>query len=234
MNFPPIDSINQFTYMPIPLWCNNDDCPKAHTSHHLHRTCKGVNIQRERTYASVGLGEYVRDPDTIVHYDPEFDTFTYGNSIKKSRISALKNLEKGDFIAFFASFQKNISPYDSQFYFIGFFEFKQVYDPNILEDFSEIANNDHIRCDNYTNEYRIWKGSKKSMLFKHGVPFDRTLAINIIRDIKFDTVNKNGEPRSDFTVINSKTRAVRQISFPQTKYFWEAVKKHNPDCWIND
>jgi hypothetical protein len=76
-----------------------------------------VRLKNEkRSYLEIKGSEYLPKDELIVngkkmkiteckiHYDPEFETFTYGDHTKKGRGGAVKKLEEGDYIIFSEGF----------------------------------------------------------------------------------------------------------------------------------
>lgn len=89
-----------------------------------------------------------------IHFDPEFETFTYGDPSKSKRKSLLK-LDKNDLLVFYVGlspYQNN--KYPNALYIIGYFVIKKVIDFSELskEEISKFcnlySNNSHIKCDN--------------------------------------------------------------------------------------
>lgn len=69
---------------------------------HKYGTCIGRNGLPHSGYFSVGQREKVAQQH--VHLDPEFETFTYGDPTALKR--SLRNLEKGDYLIFYAGLQE--------------------------------------------------------------------------------------------------------------------------------
>ena len=91
-------------------------------------------------------------PNYVVHHDPEFQTFTYGQGSCNKR-SSLANLRKGDLLVFYV----RLTPYKKSSpawkFLIGYFIIEQVYDFRDLGPLNEaqtkipadIQNNAHIK-----------------------------------------------------------------------------------------
>ncbi|OLS16567.1 MAG: hypothetical protein HeimC3_53130 [Candidatus Heimdallarchaeota archaeon LC_3] len=234
--FPEIKEDLSFTFIPLPYQCDRKDCPnyknlKSDIDHFVETTCYNPNKSNYRTYEDLKLRNFVRNENTFVHNDPEFITYTYGGDFYLSRSSGLRKIQKNDFLAFFASFQRYDIEQGGNFYFIGLFQIQKIF---LLDDYEypynipEIEKNEHIRNKRENSGVAIWKGSHNSILFNKAVRFDRKLAKKIIALIEFDTEDKSRKIRTDFEIINSKTRTSRLISEKGKKYFWKEVFKHNP------
>lgn len=134
------------------------------------------------TYRHLGLAEFVpsRYADSKVHYDPEFETFTYGD-YSNIRTHFLRQLKIGDYLFFLASLQYHSTPDKKRknwicpewaFYIIGYFEIEDVYHDFELvnpEKLSKVKNNAHVRR-RYDTNFMVWKGSQRSKLLDIAVP----------------------------------------------------------------
>jgi len=110
-----------------------------------------------------------------MHFDPEFETFTYGDSTSK-RNSLLK-LEKGYFLVFYAGLTPyKHDKYEEALYIIGYFTVDNVIDFNQLskKDLGEIyklyANNAHLKRISDIQDLVMIAGDKKrSKLFEKAI-----------------------------------------------------------------
>jgi hypothetical protein len=66
-----------------------------------------------------------------VHFDPEFETYTYGDPTQKRK--SLLKLRKGDLLVFYAGLEQWPSGHSSALYLIGYFTVEKVYDFDKLE-----------------------------------------------------------------------------------------------------
>ena len=175
-----------------------------------------------------------------VHYDPEFETFTYGDIIdpKNPRSSNLQNIEKGDFLFFIASLTKYREGYflrdSAAFYFIGYLEVVMliIEEKDLLAYKNDISNNAHYRwyIDNLTEvgDFLIVKGSEKSKRFKYSFRITREFCDSCLRD----KVGKKFNWRPNQTenqIIGSYTRTVRDFIDSEKdadlwNNFWDAMK----------
>jgi hypothetical protein len=90
----PLFSDGSFEYVCIP--------DNKRVSVHKYGTCVGRNGLPHSGYFPVRQREKVAQQH--VHLDPEFETFTYGDPTAPKR--SLRNLEKGDYLIFYAGLQK--------------------------------------------------------------------------------------------------------------------------------
>jgi len=121
-----------------------------------------------------------------MHFDPEFETFTYGDPTSKRKY--LLKLEKGDLLVFYAG----LTPFKNQkqregLYIIGYFTVQKVVDFNQLEK-KEIEkccqlypNNAHVKRSYDTKDLVIVVGDKNSKLLKRAIPISQT---------KYDKIGK--------------------------------------------
>ena len=139
----PIDSDGRFDYIPIP---------------------EDADTIEETTYASFSsrigstASEHTaRDGTTTLHYDPEFETYTYGEVGKKKRQS-LRKLSNGDLLVFYSSLKPSNGLGSIRLYIIGYFTVESVHDleeltpeerARVLEKYS---NNAHIKREKLSPE----------------------------------------------------------------------------------
>lgn len=126
-----------------------------------------------RTYANIKgfKGKYLSTylPEKVknrkLHFDPEFETFTYGDEGSKAK-SILK-LNKGDLLIFYAGltpFKHNL--YDEALYIIGYFTVTEIVDFNNCSDEEKekyskrCFNNAHIKRKNDRDDLVIVVGDK--------------------------------------------------------------------------
>lgn len=150
----PIFEDGTFEYIPIP----EEDPDSAET-----RTYNN-------TFGRYGnqFSHYV--PNKIknkkMHFDPEFETFTYGDI--KSKGKFLRKLDKNDLLVFYAG----LTPYENDeypdgLYIIGYFQVKEVVDFNQLSEevtlkyFNLFSNNAHIKRKKCCEDLIIISGNTK-------------------------------------------------------------------------
>jgi hypothetical protein len=108
-----------------------------------------------------------------LHFDPEFETFTYGDQTSKRNY--LLKLEKNDYLVFYAG----LTPYENKvyeeaLYIIGYLEVEEVINfgklnPNEqLKCITLYKNNSHIKFEGY-EKLVIVKGNKTSKLLDKAV-----------------------------------------------------------------
>lgn len=159
----PIFSDGSFEYIPIP-----ESDPETSEIRTYQNT-----LGRTNNPLSKFLPE--RICRSKMHFDPEFETFTYGDPSKSKRKSLLK-LEKNDLLVFYAG----LTPYQNDkyqeaLYIIGYFVVENVVDFNELSEeeslkfFNLYSNNSHIKC-NDLNDLVIVEGNKnKSKLLGEAI-----------------------------------------------------------------
>lgn len=198
------------------------------------------------------LAKYVSDRHrgTRVHYDPEFETFTYGDDCGVNpRGAALHRAEAGDYLLFVARlvrYENGRFTKEAGFYFVGYIRVEET-----LRDVREFpfgraltvfGNNAHIRRAIYhqktaLNGFCVFKGSAEgSRRLRHAVPLTRALAEDLLRDARGKPWlwEKNG--RSDLQTIGSYTRSVRCALDPakpedaeRAQRLWVEIRRHDPD-----
>jgi hypothetical protein len=126
-------------------------------------------------------GDNIPIEDCIVHDDPEFDTFTYGDHTSKGRGGAVKKLRPGDYIIFLAG----LVPYKKDTYanktlnaidrkqraigelkicIVGYFRvtWAQEYSKMTEQEKRQIKNNTHLKRDPPDKKLIIVKGDGKN------------------------------------------------------------------------
>lgn len=113
------------------------------------------------------------------HYDPEFDTFTYGDPTKPKR-DQLSKLDHGDLLVFYAGLKPIDWESKPRLFVIGYFDVEEVYDFKKIQKsgyhsvFKKVPNNAHskiyLRLKELNVEYSdddlvIVKGKSKSSKF---------------------------------------------------------------------
>ncbi len=129
--------------------------------------------KEERTYKNTigrsgkSLSAYLpkRIENRTMHYDPEFDTFTYGDPTSKRKY--LSKLKKDDLLIFYAG----LSPFQNanfqtSLYIIGYFTVEKVLDFNQLsqkeieESYQFYPNNAHLKRSQDTEDLVIVVGDQ--------------------------------------------------------------------------
>lgn len=131
------------------------------------------------TYGQTGKSmSYYLPPkiqDHIIHFDPEFQSFTYGDATSKRKY--ILKLNKDDLIVFYAGLRpyKN-SNYDEALYIIGYFDIRQIIDFNQLKKTMieklviEFQNNAHIKSSrNYKDLVIVVGHPEKSKLLDKAI-----------------------------------------------------------------
>jgi hypothetical protein len=109
-----------------------------------------------------------------LHYDPEFQTFTYGDPTSPK--AGLRRLDRGDMLIFYCGLQGWDFESAPALYLIGYFEIEAAGRASDFESAdlaSKFANNFHVRHHNVYDEQRdrlvLVKGSSNSRLLKAAV-----------------------------------------------------------------
>jgi len=142
-------------------------------------------FQNTKVIKNTALIEYfpsekkVKYKNSIIHFDPEFETFTYGDpSFTKS---GLLKLKKGDFLVLYCSLTPfpPIKNAEAKLYIIGYFEIEKAIAVKDIKDYKEVLkeykNNFHVKHYNIfqrdvttkkNNGLKLVKGTKKSRILK--------------------------------------------------------------------
>ena len=109
--------------------------------------------------------------NTRIHYDPEFETFTYGDPTRPK--SGLKKLRKGDLLVFYGGLEGWDFRCDPALYIIGYFEVEKA---GLPKDFSpsefrkDFGKNFHVRhkpvLEHQKDRLVLVKGSERSRLLR--------------------------------------------------------------------
>ena len=154
----PIFNDGSFEYIPIP-----EDIPTSISSTYsstIGRSKEPLSNFVPKKYA-----------DAPIHFDPEFDTFTYGDVRNKpgsKKLGQLLDLEKGDLLVFYAGLQPHSSDDFSRIYIIGYFEIEKVeYFNNLsINSYPELrlkfGNNAHFFRKTPDKELVVVIGSRKA------------------------------------------------------------------------
>lgn len=193
----PIFEDGLFEYVPI-------DQPKEEktTETRRYNNTKG----RSGKYYSYFVAEKFRNE--IIHFDPEFTTFTYGDHLKKSKI--FSKLNQGDFLIFYVG----LKPYEanSQFrglYIIGYFLVDNVYtypDFNKKEIRDKLKNNAHMKMKEIKKDTVIVAGNPVgSKLLKKAIGISRTGKDHYISSDNFSKMI--GKPKG-YSLLRSSPRVI--------------------------
>ena len=160
----PIFSDGSFEYIPIPESPN-----KA--------SARSISFNQLNARSGGVLAHFLpaRRKQDAAHYDPEFETFTYGDPGKNKR-SQLLRLIRNDYLVFYAG----LTPHDfsghDQLYIIGYFVINQIHEiPTTIEwppiRYAALTNNAHMRRNSYDPGLVIAEGHPdRSRLLQRATP----------------------------------------------------------------
>lgn len=159
-----------FSYRYIPIYYKNKKEPEKKERRTYFDLSKELNNN---------LIDYVPEKyrNRIVHYDPEFETFTYGEPNNPKR-GALLKLDKGDLLIFYLGGLLHLDYFKTEMgcFIIGFFEVDKVYEWGKSKDVNHeiiriCRNNAHMRSSKSKNNLVIVKGTKRSRLLNKCIYF---------------------------------------------------------------
>jgi hypothetical protein len=117
----PIFANGSFEYIPIP------ENPEKASSRTI--MFSQIPVRSGGTAEQFLPKRYRESP---AHYDPEFDTFTYGDPTKYKRGQLLR-LARDDILVFYAGLRPLAQQQGSRLYLIGYFTIKNIYDVTDLQ-----------------------------------------------------------------------------------------------------
>jgi len=232
----PVFPDGTFEFLPIP---EDSELPGGHA----------VRYRDLRSF-------YDRDADLLryvpsrlwewpAHYDPEFESFTYGDNCDTSpRAASLRRIDPGDFLFFLARLVRwdERGPIQEHgFYLLGYLHVEDILREVTARPSDEVLGrflaNAHVRrglCDpGLWDRFWVFKGSARSRRFHRAVPVTRELASRIFS-------SADGSPwrwdsgRTDLQVIGSYTRSCRCVIDPsrpghteRAGALWDWVKEHS-------
>jgi len=116
-----------------------------------------------------------RHSDSPAHYDPEFDTFTYGDPTRNKRAQVLR-LTQGDMLVFYAGLRPPEESHGSRLFIIGYFTIVQVHAIKTLRpwpppEYMPLWGNAHLRRDRGDEDLVVAQGDPAmSRLLARAVP----------------------------------------------------------------
>ncbi len=111
----PLFPDGTFEYVPIP------DAPSQVSERSLF--FRDIFARSGGSVARFVPAKHKEDP---AHYDPEFETFTYGDPTKNKRRQLLR-LGRGDMLVFYAGLRPPEAPRGSKLYIIGYLTIRQAH-----------------------------------------------------------------------------------------------------------
>ena len=245
----PLFPDGTFEFVPIPEAANQGTSPMLR-----YRDLKSFNAPHEPLQRFVPPRLHGR----WVHDDPEFTTFTYGDTCQSSpRAAALRGMEPGDYLFFLARLIQTgdglgaSEPFHGSaaernaagFYLIGYLHIEEIAadlrQPPRGRLMRRLAANAHVRqalaSGNHFNGFSVFRGSPRSRRFVRAVPFTRQLAQRLLRDARGNPWRWDRR-RSELQVIGSYTRSCRCIldprhrnQRPRVAAWWNHILTYNDD-----
>jgi len=176
----PLFGDGSFEYLPIPDYYGGKGVDKR-----TYGNSRGRGGQRLADYFPEARREEVFDQP--VHFDPEFETFTYGDPTRPK--ASLRQLSEGSLLVFYAGLKGWSFDCPPAMYIIGYFEVARA---GLATSFTraELARmfrrNFHVMHDDVFNDQKdrlvLVKGNANSRLLKKAVKISRVGA------------DKNGHP----------------------------------------
>ena len=186
------------------------------------------------TYRDLNLDDYVHPSyyGLKVHYDPEFETFTYGEYMGKADpyTKNLLRLKPNDYLFFITSLQFSPGPYrrewwvklDWAYYIIGYFEIEEIFnhkDISVAVVQHKLRNNAHIIAGDKRPDLVIWKGSERSAKLEYAVPIsDKNIPTSLACEIFKVDLRKKIRPRWWQTYLINENRLEK---------LWRLIKSIN-------
>lgn len=240
--FSPRFEDGTFELLPIP-----ETPPDAGPHSVVFADVPAFNSAGKNTGESLGRWVPERFLGVATHYDPEFNTLTYGDHVgRNARAAALRGVQPGDvmfFIVRLADWIDGAFTGRFGFYLAGFLEVESILSGVLAEpsqtELKRYGTNAHIRrgfndpSENWDG-FWVFGGSDKSLRLKYGVPVDRALADNVFRRADGGRWNWS-QTRTELQTIGSYTRSCRCVidtseadGRKRAGTLWSAVEKLNP------
>jgi hypothetical protein len=149
----PIFEDGSFEYIPI---------PETHPE-----TKENQTFNNTRGRKNINFSHYLPQKihDQPLHYDPEFETYTYGDATSKRK--SLLKLDQEDLLVFYAGLTPyHNDKYTEALYIIGYFTVTRVIDFNALTEeekktySKKYSNNAHLKLNNALKNLVIITGDK--------------------------------------------------------------------------
>ena len=157
------------------------------------------------------------------HYDPEFDTPSYGDVPRtNAKASNLLKVDRGDILLFYARLAEwrngRFYPNQSGMYFVGYIEVSETYgditEKPKMDTFKRISKNAHIiraECLHNYSGFHVFRGTRRSRRFRCALPFNRSVIRRLrIKDVRGKAIKWNRYP-SEISAIGAYFRSVRLI-----------------------
>lgn len=177
----PLFKDGTFEYIPINEIYNDKQSASPISESRTFSNVKGRSGKALLEYFPENKKNKFRD--SIIHFDPEFENFTYGDPSRTKK--GLAKLEKGDYLIFYSSLTDYPRKEDSKtaLYVIGYFEVEESRIVKNVKEYDSVkkkyGKNFHVRHRKIfdrdvttakNNGLKLVKGSKNSKLLKKAYP----------------------------------------------------------------
>jgi len=232
----PLFPDGKFEFIPIPDFV-------------LNNSKGGLKYCQLKSHNGIEITDVInkKHQDLCAHYDPEFESYTYGDyPTFHPRAANLCRLSKGDFIFFFSRlvhWKNGRFTKEAKFCLIGFIEIKEIY-RNICKRppdgiLQRIRNNAHViraECDPiFYDGFWVFLGSNRSKRFEYCVPLDRKFIEGCGLLDAYGVKWKWHKFGSELSAIGSYLRSAKLIhERRQLKSFWELLNKHMESCYLTE
>ena len=109
--------------------------------------------------------------ETRLHLDPEFVSFTYGDPTSSSK-RGLRNLQRGDFLVFYAGLQGFDHTSEPALYIIGYFEIQTA---GLATDYTNAERHEYFAENFHVRHERVFRRQEKELVLVKGSSNSRLL-----------------------------------------------------------
>jgi len=210
-NVGPIFEDGSFEYVPIP-----ED--EKSTEERTYSDTKGQSGELLSNF----VGKIFKNMK--IHFDPEFETFTYGDHLTKSKIFA--RMDKVDYLVFYSGLKPyNNESYPRGLYIIGYFCIDQIFTYDELQNDSvkeKLKNNAHVKRGNISKDTVILKGfPEKSRLLNKAIHISKEGKEHWVASDQFCEII--GKP-CDYNLLRSSPRVIEEKFAEQVIKYIECGK----------
>jgi len=202
----PLFKDGTFEYIPINEIYNDKQSASPISESRTFSNVKGRSGKALLEYFPENKKNKFRD--SIIHYDPEFETYTYGDPSRTKR--SLARLQKGDYLVFYSSLteypRKNNSK--TALYIIGYF---QIDETRIVKDIKEYEDVKKKYGKNFHVMHR--------KIFERDVTTAKNNGLKLVKGLKNSKLLKKAYPISEWKPFGSDGKCRFVISKNMQKIF---------------